>query len=303
MLLVWKTALKSWKRFWLRCATKLPSQAPQYSMSMLQIRPGVDFSNELGPPVIRDSWKDDRGEERQAKKKRTEGTFAAASSQSVSPLPPPPSSSSLCPASLPPLDIPFHQDGASCSTRTTHLVFKPRPKGRKRKSDKKASTSSGTTVPMTGITGSGYRSTPSLTQPADSTSECTSEASDSDSEELVETSLAGRNRITLKMNETPHAADNKITFHGRSSTAGLVEATRQFKHLHMQETMQMQVEAAESTSYEGETRVPIERADNARVASTRRPQFWRTPAVSTSRSSYAYLIQCYTVVGTGLRRC
>ncbi|TEB38197.1 hypothetical protein FA13DRAFT_1725843 [Coprinellus micaceus] len=279
----------------------LEDRVEELEALLAQISPGVDYSDELGPTILRDSWKDSGGEERQAKKKRNAVTKPVAeSSRGASTLPHSLSSSSLAPESLPPLVIPFHQDdiqGASSpTTRTTHLLFKPRPKAKKRRSiatsDKTTSNSSGRSpaTPMTGTSSLEHRSPVPLTSPADSTSENPSDGSDSDSEDLFETSLAGRNRFTLRMNEIPHAGVNKMLFHGRSSTAGLVEATRKFKHLHMQESMQMEVDGLDAASPESASvrsatsskvsqgsKVKVEGPANERIAGTRRPQFWGTP--------------------------
>jgi len=105
------------------------------------------------------------------------------------------------------------------------------------------------------------------------------------------------------MEEGPPTTEaNKITFHGRSSTAGLVEATRRFKFLHLQESMKMDgvVEQSEphlngeaplsapcaspsdKGSSKSDTKVKVEGPENSVVAVTRRPQFWRTPPVRIS---------------------
>jgi len=110
----------------------------------------------------------------------------------------------------------------------------------------------------------------------DSTTDTAS--SPSDTEEIVITSLIGRTRITLRASDDEDSAgDNNIRFHGRSSTAGLVEATRQFKHMHMQDSSS-----------------PPSIPDNISVAQTRRPQFWKTPPVRANSLNSNKMSECKT---------
>lgn len=141
----------------------------------------------------------------------------------------------------------------SPSSRSTHLSFRPRPRPKRSRPDFDTTLSSCDYYISEGDCSTGASS------------------SSSDSDEMVISSLAGRERITLRASEADDAQDdNTIRFHGRSSTAGLVETTRQFKHMHMRETLSPT--QLESTS-------PIS-PDNKTIAQTRRPEFWRTPHVS-----------------------
>lgn len=164
-------------------------------------------------------------------------------------------------SNVPPIPIPLEKHAndpakdthvISPSSRSTHLSFRPRPRPKRSRTDFDATLSSYDHY----ISEGDYS---------------TEASSSSDTDEMVITSLGGRERITLRASEADDAQDdNTIRFHGRSSTAGLVEKTRQFKHMHMRETLSPT--QLESTS-------PIS-PDNKTVAQTRRPEFWQTPHVS-----------------------
>ncbi|KIM40075.1 hypothetical protein M413DRAFT_73918 [Hebeloma cylindrosporum] len=200
-----------------------------------QIRPNTDFSDELGPPVKRGSWKSDSDPSKAS-------SFKSANQKS------------LASTVLPPVLIPFEKhthDPAkdthvvSPTSRSTHLSFRPRPRPKRSRTDFDATLSSSEEDYSTGTS-----------------------SSSSDTDEMVITSLKGRERIGLRASEADDAQEyNNIRFHGRSSTAGLVETTRQFKHLHMRETL---------SPTQLESTIPIS-PDNKTVAQTRRPEFWRTP--------------------------
>ncbi|EAU91787.2 hypothetical protein CC1G_04555 [Coprinopsis cinerea okayama7 len=268
--------------------TGLEDRVEELEALLAQIRPNTDFSDELGPPIVRDSWKNPEDRSRPA---------------SSSPVPPQPSHSppsrqspaSSPPAAspLPPLMIPFHRpnressDTHSVSSRTTHLIFKPRRGLKKSKSNASSVYTVSSNSGSSAITASPEYRSPS-SYPSSSESEDTfEEGSSSGPEELLESSAGGRTRLGLKMNETPAVENNRILFHGRSSTAGLVETTRKFKHMHMQEAMKMDiaedeplresVKKEEVDSKGKETKVKVQGPDNSRVAMTRRPTYWQTP--------------------------
>jgi hypothetical protein len=190
---------------------------------------------------VRDSWKTDID--------RSTGS----SSKSVT-------QKSSLPSNVPPIPIPLEKhtnDPAkdtyvlSPSSRSTHLSFRPRLRPKRSRTDFDATQSSYDRY----ISEGDYS---------------TEASSSSDTDELVITSLGGRERITLRASEADDAQDdNTIRFHGRNSTAGLVEKARQFKHMHMREILSRT--QLESTS-------PIS-PDNKTVAQTRRPEFWQTPYV------------------------
>ena len=88
------------------------------------------------------------------------------------------------------------------------------------------------------------------------------------------TSLDGREKITLVASENDDTAEEaNIRFHGRSSTAGLIETTRQFKHMHIRDVASLPEGAS-----------PIHNStpvfpDNLTVSQWRRPLFWKRPVV------------------------
>lgn len=200
----------------------------------------------MGPPVIRGSWK-------------TQDGFLDAPSTSFR------RKSPIANNILPPLLIPYqltskhpgpNQNDVSSdsqSPRSTHLIFRSKlPSKRTR----------------TGLDFDGRFSS--------SSEESSDEASSSSEqvEETVVTSLDGREKITLVASENDDAAEEaNIRFHGRSSTAGLIETTRQFKHMHIRDTVSLPEGAA-----------PIHNPtpvfpDNLTVAQWRRPLFWKRPVV------------------------
>ncbi|PPQ63989.1 hypothetical protein CVT24_009418 [Panaeolus cyanescens] len=192
-----------------------------------KIRPDIDFSDELGPPVIRDSWKNQ--------------TSTVSSSKS---------------SALPPILIPNNAHHTHVSSPTipslspcsTHLTFGPHSHPDRARKDSPTRSMN-------------YRDSHTTKFSEDNTSSDYS-SSPSDAEDTIITSLVGRMKMTLKVAEQDSdPEDGSIRFHGRISTAGLVEVARQFKHMHMQ-----------GSSDHASPSSP----DNSTVAQTRRPVFWRT---------------------------
>lgn len=275
----------------------LEDRVEELETLLAQIKPGVDFSDELGPPVVRGSWKDSDDQPSTTAPGDFDNAASGSGTRSASSSKQSPASGSPV-MTLPPIMIPFHQSDApghfSAPARTTHLLFKTHSKV-KRKTQKRSSltastVSSGSGTPSTSQTaGSEYRS-PSPFASSSESEASGDENSESDSEDLIETSLGGRNRLNLTMNRGPAGMSN-IVFHGRNSTARLVEEARRFKFLHMQETMKMDVEKQgdpdnEEVSSTG-SKAKLEGPDNSRVAMTRRPQFWQPLRVGLTFSSCA----------------
>ncbi|TFK25684.1 hypothetical protein FA15DRAFT_638902 [Coprinopsis marcescibilis] len=242
--------------------TGLEDRVEELENLLAQIRPHTDFSDELGAPVLRDSWKSqDRWALRQNKPR-------PAASRSHSPLGSPLSSAPAA-SPLPPLVIPFTQKSSS---RTTHLLFKTRLKKQKSRagSDYTVSSGSGSSTAIRTNPASPYAST------SGSEYEYSDEDSDEDSNYLLASSQAGRSRLGLGMAETPQAPDNRILFHGRSSTAGLVETTRMLKHLHLQEAMGMDTGVKDEDTGK-DLKVKVEGPDNTKLSQSRRAMYWQTP--------------------------
>lgn len=195
-----------------------------------QLSPDNDYSSELGPPVIRGSWKSQDGLSKTSK-----------------------STSILATNILPPLLIPYQTQGPSkvttatiisSSSRSTHLNFGSKPRAKHQIKKKEAL-----------VTFDQYRSDDSYDGESSSSSE---------TDEVAVPSFAGREKVTLRGVESDDATeDNNMRFHGRSSTAGLVEVTRQFKHIHFQ----------------ADSQPPTTMPANLTDAQSRRRQFWKRPDV------------------------
>ncbi|PBK81933.1 hypothetical protein ARMGADRAFT_976134 [Armillaria gallica] len=165
--------------------------------------PESDFSEELGPPVIRDSWKN----EESANSADNATSHLRAKS---SPLNPPASSSFKKPSAASALFSPSVPLGFS-----THLTLSDlRPQKRPR-------------VPV--------RKHSSGTHGSHSKSEANASDPSSDVDELVE-GFEGKGRLSLRLSDDVAEEDNSARFHGQSSSLRMVDATRKFKHLHMLET-------------------------------------------------------------------
>jgi len=99
----------------------------------------------------------------------------------------------------------------------------------------------------------------------------------SDSDGLVDNYTTGMERLTLRGPDTTAEEDeNHARFHGKSSSMNLIDATRKFKQLHIQQTMDGEVggsstdpSSTQSTAYN--------------FSFTRRPEYWRFPKVSIAR--------------------
>ncbi|KAF9049793.1 fungal-specific transcription factor domain-containing protein [Panaeolus papilionaceus] len=204
-----------------------------------KIRPGVDFSDELGPPIIRDSWKN-----------QNEQHYQSATTTTTLSITKQPSSSTLPQILIPQTTPNTHASLSSAlvssiSPCSTHLTFGPHSHPERSKKD----------FPPNRLN---YRDSNKFSD--DNTSSDYS-SSPSDTEDTIVTSLVGRMKMTLKVAEqdSDPEDDGCIRFHGRISTAGLVEVARQFKHMHF-------------SPDQGSPSSP----DNSTVAQTRRPVFWRT---------------------------
>lgn len=129
------------------------------------------------------------------------------------------------------------------------------------------------------------------------------DSSNESSEETIETGQGGRHRLTLSANENVAKVqmDSRIRFHGRSSTAGLVEVTRKFRHMCMQE--RSSPDTLEGDKDDNETGDkpsslaqmaldlprPSNKPDNEVLRVHRRFQFWSTPKVRPKSSLVLYI--------------
>ncbi|KAG7440028.1 uncharacterized protein BT62DRAFT_911669 [Guyanagaster necrorhizus] len=165
--------------------------------------PESDFSEDLGPPVIRDSWKN----EESANSADNATSQSKAKSTSFNLLA---SSSSKKPVAAGALFSPSVPLGFS-----THLMLSDlRPQKRPRVPVRKHSS---------GTHGSHHKSEANVSDPS------------SDVDELVE-GFEGKGRLSLRLSDDISEEDNFARFHGQSSSLRMVDATRKFKHLHMLDT-------------------------------------------------------------------
>ncbi|OCH92284.1 hypothetical protein OBBRIDRAFT_791396 [Obba rivulosa] len=226
--------------------TGLEDRIERLEMLLRRLRPEADFSAELGPPVVRDSWKYQDSSPPSPHLRRT-------SSVSIHRKPSLLSFSST--ASLPPCDCTGHCPHVqSAENQPTYLQAGSGNAAKRNPSRKRASTSEF-----------------ALESDFDSSS---SVGSDSDEiDELGEMSLVqGTKQMMLTLRglepaEGPpdeHIPGTQYRFHGKSSSSKLVTTTREFKQQHM----------AELAKDFGDLRGPYSPNEFA----TRRMFFWKPPA-------------------------
>lgn len=107
--------------------------------------------------------------------------------------------------------------------------------------------------------------------------EITEDTENESAEEAIETGLGGRHRYGLSAIEGNQTIDSRIRFHGRSSTASLVEVTRTFKQMYIQEgVMQNSLGDQGKDTFKESARhkATLEKPDNAELRVFRRPEFW-----------------------------
>jgi hypothetical protein len=222
--------------------------------NFIQLCPNTDFSEEIGPPIVRGSWKnDDKPEGLNHLSAPSPPLTTGSVSSSLSLLTRPRTTATLNKDH----DFPMSQ-----VDRTTHLIFKT-PRG------------SASPPPARKIT----LAKQSVVDPT------TDDSPNESEEDMVESGGDGRHKYGLSAmeNDDDLAMDSRIRFHGRSSTAGLVEVTRKFKHMCMQERqegtngrgLRLDKEAKQSP----QRKVVVEKPDNAELRVYRRVEFWSTAPV------------------------
>ncbi|KAF8664366.1 hypothetical protein AX16_000738 [Volvariella volvacea WC 439] len=213
-----------------------------------QLQPGVDYSNELGPPVVRDSWKnEDSSAAPPAKSAKLASSSSLNKQRSFSSIPLRPVGNHdhhlptfipyrRHPSSPPPLvsSIP------GTTGLSNYLILRPeQPRERSR-----------------------FRRPKPEEGPID---DATSDGSSSDVEVFQEVYTGGVKRLTLQGVRGPvvDAGDNNLRYHGKSSAHILVDATRRFKEMHLLGRM-------EDTHHKRAESSPSPHA-------RRRAEFWRAP--------------------------
>ncbi|PIL36105.1 transcription factor [Ganoderma sinense ZZ0214-1] len=214
----------------------------QANSSFLQLRPECDFSAELGPPIIRDSWKnaDPAPPASSSDKALSDSPKVITSSPSIS------RKQSLASLAAP-------QPNRACPTSHTGKV-------------------SGTAKPSKAA---GKRRQPSgYDSPSNSDDASSSSLSDSSEvDELGELSIVrGMKRLTLRGLEPAEGSperylnDNQLRFHGKSSSFKLISHTRELMQRHIVETS--------SDGRQSNSPADIQLPSST---SNKRPEFWTLP--------------------------
>ncbi|KAF9268935.1 hypothetical protein L218DRAFT_954359 [Marasmius fiardii PR-910] len=180
--------------------TALEDKMEALERLLKRLRPDQDFSEELGPPIVRDSW---RSEDITNAESRNNSSYAY--------------------------------------------------------------------LPLNSTTFDGLRA---FNDSNDSDSESDSVSNNpysSDSDGLVEKFTTGMARLTLRGPDAPAKEDeNHIRFHGKSSSMNLIDVTRKFKQMHIQQTLD-RAGGSSSSSHQLPKPSPLD------PSFARRPEYWRFP--------------------------
>ncbi|KAF9465075.1 fungal-specific transcription factor domain-containing protein [Collybia nuda] len=214
-----------------------------------QLHPGTDFTTEIGPPVIRDSWKNEESSTifQEHPYSPSSPSYPRKSSHS-SPIYSSPSSQGHIRTRINASGIGLPHFG-----RSTHLVFGSQPtRGSHLKPD--------------------HLHSDEDTDDDDSDDNQSSSSDHSASSLTLEienvTGLVKKLKLRGTEDDSDQPPENNNRFHGKSSAVGLVEATRQFKLLHLLDSLESARPSRESP--QGIEDLPL-------GSLTRRPEFWRTP--------------------------
>uniref|UniRef100_A0A0W0FGY6 Zn(2)-C6 fungal-type domain-containing protein n=3 Tax=Moniliophthora roreri TaxID=221103 RepID=A0A0W0FGY6_MONRR len=166
-----------------------------------RLRPDHDFTSELGPPIIRDSWKTD---ETATREPSAPGTSVISTPRTSAVHRSAAASSSRLPSAI------------QVAKSSSHLNLRKR----------------------SGSHATGSLATANDSHDSDYESETSSKLYSSESDGLVDTYTAGMHRLTLRGPDAPAEEDNNHTrFHGKSSSMNLVDATRKLKQQHILQTI------------------------------------------------------------------
>ncbi len=221
------------------------SRCPQLTRPLcFQLRPECDFATELGPSIIRDSWKnaDSVPPPSSSDKARSDSPKVVTSSPSIS------RKQSLASLAAP-------QPNRACPTAHTRQGSGASKAGKRRQP-------------------SGYDS------PSNSDNASSSSLSDSsETDELGELSIArGMKKLTLRGLEPTEGSserylnDNQLRFHGKSSSFKLISHTRELMQRHILETSS---DGRQSNS-PADIQLPS-------PTGNKRPEFWTLPPVRPRR--------------------
>ncbi|KAI0769708.1 fungal-specific transcription factor domain-containing protein [Trametes elegans] len=218
-----------------------------------RLRPEADFSAELGPPVVRDSWKNDPApaasfsdKARSGSPQPAEGSPTATKTPLSVALTAPPPDRAACPTT---------------ASGTAGVGFHVRPVAGRKVSKKSKLRKSSTQEP---------------TSNSDHDASCSSLSDSSDTDEAGELSIVrGLKRLTLRGLEPPEVSpdkygnDNQWRFHGKSSSLKLISTTRDLIQKHIVETASTSSEGRQSNSPASIQLPPS--------STGKRPEFWSVP--------------------------
>ncbi|KAL7281745.1 hypothetical protein ACG7TL_005063 [Trametes sanguinea] len=216
-----------------------------------RLRPELDLTSELGPPIVRDSWKTDAAppsasdkDKDRSTSPRAQGSPSATKAQSPVSLTAPPPSRAACPTTA-------SDKGGPDS--------KLRPVAGKKGSKAKRSRKSSEAEPPSG---------------SDHDASCSSLSDSSETDEAGELSLVrGLKRLTLRGLEPTEPSlesfgtDNQWRFHGKSSSFKLISTTRDLMQKHM----------VENTCSPSDGRQSNSPASVLSAPSMKRHEFWTVP--------------------------
>ncbi|KAI0745137.1 fungal-specific transcription factor domain-containing protein [Earliella scabrosa] len=214
-----------------------------------RLRPEADFSAELGPPIVRDSWRNDApppasssDKARSDSPKAVEPSPTISRKQSLVSLTAPPPNRA-CPTST--------SEKSNAAVKSRRAAGKKTPKAAKAR--KRGGQDSGSD--------------------SDHDASCSSLSDSSETDELGELSIVrGMKKLTLRGLQPAEASqetyedDNQLRFHGKSSSFKLISTTREL----------MQLSIGEKSSEGRQSNSP---ADLQMPSSTgnKRPEFWMLP--------------------------
>ncbi|KAI0630271.1 fungal-specific transcription factor domain-containing protein [Trametes polyzona] len=220
-----------------------------------RLRPEADFTAELGPPIIRDSWKTDPAPTLSSSDKARSDSPQALEGSSPSSW----TQASVALTAPPPFRTAF-------PTTSSATVAGPDTKPRPIAGTRKVSRSGKSRQP------SGQE--PSSNSDQDASSSSLSDSSDTD--EAGELSIVrGLKRLTLRGLEPTEASpdrygnDNQWRFHGKSSSFKLISATRDLKQKHIVENV--------SNSSDGRQSLSPASFQQPVIPTTKRSEFWTVP--------------------------
>ncbi|KZT11021.1 uncharacterized protein LAESUDRAFT_644067 [Laetiporus sulphureus 93-53] len=228
--------------------TALEDRVEKMEVLLRRLRPEADFSAELGPPVVRDSWKSDAPDTQYAGHHLPTSSERPAFSASTSRF------QSLLPLATA-IPLPGYTYGC-CGFASAKLeessasLAKPKRNRRSKQA----------------------RPSPGMHHSDKSSSEAPLSASDHDDSSVELSLVQGLTQLTLRGLRPAHVTskepqDGQWRYHGKSSTFKLIHATRELKQRHMDEVGATAQPSAPVVNSGGEC---------CQTFAPRRPHFWQS---------------------------